>query len=136
METSTTTDIRRRNLRIVIKEAGGYGVVAIKINISSVELKQMTDKFSQIKIGSWLARDIEDKLGLETDWLDMSHEFLPDEARLIAKKWLILPSNIRMQIKDYMDLQIESLQHEQRSDYEEEEEEEEKDDTDLSAIYK
>lgn len=57
----------------------------------------------------------------------MSHEYLPSEARQIARKWLILPTGIQNQIRDYIDLQIHSLRHELKAGQD--------DKTDFAKIY-
>lgn len=116
---TTTTDIRRDNLRLLIREAGGTDRIASKLNMAKSELSQLTNLKNNYRIDTGLARDIELKLGLEAAWLDMPHEYLPSEARQIAHKWLILPSSIQEQIQDYIDLQIESLRHELNPEQEE-----------------
>jgi len=112
MSTTTTTDIRRDNLRLLLREAGGTDRIASKLNMAKSELSQLVNLKNKYRIDTWLARDIEQKLGLETDWLDMPHEYLSSDARQIAHKWLILPSSLREQIQDYIDLQIDSLRFE------------------------
>jgi hypothetical protein len=123
---STTTEIRRSNLRLLIREAGGNDRIANRLNMEKKELAQLTNLNNKCSIGTWLARGIEERLGLETGWLDISHEYLPQEARSIAHKWLILPSALQDQINSYIDMQIESLRFEQ--------EEEEEDITDFSKL--
>jgi len=115
MDTTTTTEARRNNLRLLIREAGGVDRIAKKLEMGRTELNQLSDLNNKCHIGSWLARDIEQKLGLEIGWLDMSHEYLPSDARQIARKWLILPSGLQNQIRDYIDLQIHSLRFELKS---------------------
>ena len=107
----TTSDVRRNNLRMLIREAGGSERIAYRLKLSKMELGQLASLNNECRIGSWLARDMEHKLGLETGWMDMSHEYLPSEARQIARKWLILPPGIQDQIRDYINLQIDSLRY-------------------------
>lgn len=116
MDTTTTTEVRRNNLRLLIREAGGTDRISKKLKIGPTELNHLASLHSETRIGSWLARDIENKLGIEMGWLDMPHEYLPQEARSIARKWLILPTSIQDQIKDYIDLQIHSLRFELKAD--------------------
>lgn len=68
MDTTTTTETRRNNLRLLLREAGGMDRIAKKIQMSKTELNQLSDLNSHCHIGSWLARDIEQKLGLEVGW--------------------------------------------------------------------
>ena len=126
MDATTTTETRRNNLRLLLREAGGVDRIAKKLQMEKTELGHLSDLNNKCHIGSWLARDIEQKLGLEIGWLDISHEYLPSEARQIARKWLILPSSIKNQIRDYIDLQIHSLRFESKS--------EQSDKTDFSKI--
>lgn len=128
MDTTTTTEVRRNNLRLLLREAGSSDRISKKLKIGKTELFHLASLNSECRIGSWLARDMEQKLGLETGWLDMSHEYLPSEARQIARKWLILPSNLQNQIRDYIDLQIDSLRFELDSKQD--------DRTDFSKIHK
>jgi hypothetical protein len=112
MDTTIKTEVRRNNLRLLVREAGGTERIANTLNLKKKELGQLTNLNNECCISSWLARDIEKKLGLENYWLDMSHEYLSSEARSIAHRWLILPSALQDQIKAYIDLQIESLRFE------------------------
>ncbi len=112
MDTTTTTEVRRNNLRLLIREAGGTDRISKRLKMGKRELGHLTNLNGECRIGSWLARDIENKLGIETGWLDMSHEYLPHEARSVARKWLILPTSLQDQIRDYIDLQIDSLRFE------------------------
>lgn len=128
MDTTTTTDVRRNNLRMLIREAGGTDRIAKKLKLGKRELGQITNLNGECRIGSWLARDIENRLGIETGWLDMSHEYLPHEARSIARKWLILPTALQDQIESYIDLQIDSLRFELKATQD--------DKTDFSKIHK
>ena len=128
MDTTTTTEIRRNNLRLLLREAGGTERIAKKLKMGSRELENIASLNNQCRIGSWLARDIENRLGIETGWLDMSHEYLPHEARSLARKWLILPSELQNQIRDYIDLQINSLRFELKATQE--------DKTDFSKVHK
>ncbi|MCZ6803172.1 MAG: hypothetical protein O7D86_04370 [Proteobacteria bacterium] len=127
MDTTTTTDVRRNNLRLLIREAGGIDRIAKKLKIGKTELGHIASLNNECRIGSWLARDMEHRLGLEIGWLDMSHEYLPSAARQIARKWLILPPGLQDQIRDYIDLQIHSLRFELKSTHD--------DKTDFSKIY-
>ncbi len=128
MDTTTTTDVRRNNLRLLIREAGGNDRIAKRLKMGKRELGHLTNLKGECRIGSWLARDIENKLGIETGWLDMSHEYLPHEARSIARKWLILPAALQDQIEGYIDLQIDSLRFELKATQD--------DKTDFSKIHK
>ena len=76
MDTTTTTEVRRNNLRLLIREAGGSDRISQKLQMGQTELGNLASLRGKCKIGSWLARDIEHKLGLETGWLDMPHEYL------------------------------------------------------------
>ena len=112
MDSTTTTEIRRKNLRILIKEIGGIDLLAKKLKMKSTQINQLSKSRSEARIGSWLAREIEHKLGLQSGWLDMPHNHLPEDASSIARKWLMLPPGIQQQIKDYIDLQLHSLRYE------------------------
>lgn len=118
MDSTTKTEIRRSNLRLLIREAGGNDQISKRLKMEKRELAQLTNLNNECSIGSWLARDIEEKLGLESGWLDIPHEYLSHEARSIAQKWLILPSALQDQIKAYIDMQIESLRFEPEEDEE------------------
>jgi uncharacterized protein YigA (DUF484 family) len=122
----TATEIRRSNLRLLIREAGGNDRISRRLNMEKRELAQLTNLNNECSIGTWLAREIEEKLGLESGWLDKPHEYLPTSARSIAQKWLILPSALQDQISSYIDMQIESLRNEP--------DEEEEDITDFSKL--
>ncbi len=128
MDTSTTAEVRRNNLRLLLREAGGTERIAKKLKMGKRELENIASLNNQCRIGSWLARDIENRLGIETGWLDMSHEYLPHEARSLARKWLILPTSLQDQIRDYIDLQIHSLRFELKTHQNE--------NTDYSKIHK
>ena len=130
MDTTTTTEVRRNNLRLLIREAGGNDRIAKRLKMGKRELGHLTNLNGECRIGSWLARDIEQKLGLETGWLDMCHEYLPHDARSVARKWLILPTSLQDQIRDYIDLQIDSLRFELKAKPDND------DKTDFSKIYK
>ncbi|MBL1142565.1 MAG: hypothetical protein HND53_11080 [Proteobacteria bacterium] len=118
MDSTTKTEIRRSNLRLLLREAGGNDQIAKRLKMEKKELAQLINLKNECSIGSWLARDIEEKLGLESGWLDISHNYLPQEARSIAQKWLVLPPALQEQIKDYIDMQIESLRFESEDDEE------------------
>ena len=133
MENTTSTDIRRSNIRLLIHDAGGIGAMARKLRISKQELTALISKHSNIRIRSWYAREIETKLGLELGWLDASHDHISSEARRIAKKWQTLPSNLRIQVKNYIDLQLESLDLD--PDYDDDFFDLERDNTDFKQIY-
>ena len=109
MQNTTSTDIRRSNIRLLINDAGGIDAIARKLRMSERELASLVSKSSHIRIRSWYAREIETRLGLERGWLDESHDRISSEARQIAKKWQVLPSNLQIQVKNYIDLQLESL---------------------------
>ncbi len=102
----------RNNLRLLLREAGGTERIAKELKTGRRELESIASLNNQCRIGSWLARDIENRLGIETDWLDMSHDYLPHEARSLARKWLILPASLQDQVRDYINLQIHLLRFE------------------------
>ncbi len=109
METTTETDVRRGNIRLLVEQAGGTSRIAKKLKISDAELRSLANKRSRLRIRSWLAREIEAKLGLAKGWLDTPHKHFSNDARVIAQKWQLLPSSLQLQVKNYINLQLESL---------------------------
>lgn len=119
----TTSDIRRKNLEILINEAGGAARLAGKLGKSRSQLSQLTGNNPFRGLGSKLSREIEIKLNLEIGWMDMPHDLMSGETRKFIEKWEKLPPALRKQVENYVDLQIDSI-----------EEESEEENTDFSRI--
>jgi hypothetical protein len=121
----TTTNIRRKNLRALVKNIGGLSRFAKKLSKSKSQISQLTSNSASRGIGSNLAREIEIKLDLKLGWMDTLHDQYYDD---ILEKWAKLPDGLKSQIEGYIDWQLEIMEDEADTDDDE--------DTDFSVIWK
>lgn len=69
----TLVEIRRENLRAIANEKGGITALANLIGKSQGQLSHLIGKAPSKPIGEKIAREIEQKIGLERLWLDRPH---------------------------------------------------------------
>ena len=112
----TTSDIRRKNLEILVNEAGGIARLAEKLGKSMSQLSQLTGENPVRALGPKLTREIEVRLDLEIGWMDMSHDLLSKQTRRFIEKWEQLPPALRKQVENYVDLQIDSIDEEREEE--------------------
>ncbi|MCZ6803261.1 MAG: hypothetical protein O7D86_04825 [Proteobacteria bacterium] len=122
----TTTNIRRKNLRFLVKKEGGITRLAEKLSKSKSHLSQLTSSGASRGMGARLAREIERRLNLGMGWMDISHN---KGSNGILGKWDKLPDDIKSQIEGYIDWQLEIMEDEVNADADDE-------DTDFSAYGK
>ncbi|NID14995.1 hypothetical protein [Luteibacter yeojuensis] len=64
------SEIRRRNIEMLVRAAGGPGVFARRVGREQTQVSQWISVKTPKAIGGRLARDIEEHLGHERGWLD------------------------------------------------------------------
>ncbi len=69
----TIEEIRRDNLRFAEKEVGGRPILCDRIGKDEKYVSQLIGKTPTSNIGNKVAREIEQKLGYETGWMDHTH---------------------------------------------------------------
>lgn len=102
----TTTNIRRENLRALVKKEGGVTCLAKKLSKSKSHVSQLSSYRANRGIGTRLAREIESKLSLKTGWMDTPYA---DDKNNILTKWNKLPDSFKSQLEDYIDWLLEML---------------------------
>lgn len=67
-------EIRRKNLALLIEREGGPSELAKKVGCSPSYISQIMSTVSRGDVGDRFARKIEEKLGLELNWMDADQD--------------------------------------------------------------